>query len=124
MPPKDSRKSSKTSRPEATASLPDFSPVEEEQQPLMANTEDALDPAFRQTIQEITANITRVIDEKLGPFSQTLQVHAQQLKKIEERTTEAEINNIEYFNLFWVFCFFFLWREGVFSSPFSFFLLS
>ena len=90
MPSKDSRKSSKTSRPEATASLPDFSPVEEEQQPLMANTEDALDPAFRQTIQEITANITRVIDEKLGPLSQTLQAHAQQLKKIEERTTEAE----------------------------------
>lgn len=90
MPPKDSRKSSKTSRPEATARLPDFSPVEEEQQPLMANTEDALDLAFRQTIQEITANITRVIDEKLGPLSQTLQAHAQQLKKIEERTTEAE----------------------------------
>ena len=71
MPSKDSRKSSKTSRPEATASLPDFSPVVEEQQPLMANTEDALDLAFRQTFQEIMANITRVIDEKLGLLSQT-----------------------------------------------------
>lgn len=90
MPPKESRKSTKTNKPEATASLPELSPVEEEQQPLLANNEDVLDPAFRQTIQEITANITRVIDEKLGPLSQTIQAHAQQLKKIEERTTEAE----------------------------------
>lgn len=84
MPPKESRKSSKTSKPEANASSPDFSPVEEEQLPPTLNTEDALDPAFRQTIQEITANITRVIDEKLGPLSQTLQAHSQQLRKIEE----------------------------------------
>lgn len=90
MPPKESRKSTKTSRPEAAASLPDFPPVEEEPHPLLANTEDVLDPAFRQTIQEITANITRVIDEKLGPLSQTIQAHAQQLKKVEERTTETE----------------------------------
>lgn len=90
MPPKDNRKSHKTSRPEANASLPDLPPVEEEQPPLKDSTEDALDPAFRQTIQEITANITKVIDEKLGPLSQTLQAHAQQLNKLEERTAEAE----------------------------------
>lgn len=71
--------------------MPGSPPEEEEQQQqLQANTEVVLDAAFRQTIQEITANITRVIDEKLGPLSQTIQAYAQQLKKIEERTTEAE----------------------------------
>ena len=76
-----------------TASLPDLSPVEEEQQLLIANTEDVLDPAFHQTIQEIMANITRFdekLDEKMGPVSQTLKAHARQLKKNEERATEAE----------------------------------
>lgn len=31
-----------------------------------------------------------MIDEKLGPLSQTIQAHTQLLKEIEERTTEAE----------------------------------
>ncbi|KAE8277957.1 hypothetical protein D5F01_LYC24000 [Larimichthys crocea] len=88
-PPKENRNSTKMSRREATASMPD-SPPEEEQQQLQANPKVVLDAPFRQTIQEITANITKVIDEKLGPLSQTLQAHAQQLKEIEERTTEAE----------------------------------
>lgn len=74
-------------RSEAAANLPDFPPVEEEQQPLLANTEDVLDLAFRQTIQIMKANITRV---RLGPLSQTIQGHAQKLKKMKERTTEAE----------------------------------
>lgn len=90
MPPKENKKSNRVSRLEATASLSDFPPLAEEQQQLLANTEDTLDPAFRQTIREITANITKVIDEKLGPLSQTIQAHARQLKEIEERTTEAE----------------------------------
>lgn len=59
--------------------MPDSPPEEEEQQRLQACTEFVLDAAFRQTIQEITANLTRVTDEKLGPLSQ-----------IEERTAEAE----------------------------------
>lgn len=59
--------------------MPDSPPEEEEQQQVQANTEFVLDAAFRQTIQEITANLTRVTDEKLGPLSQ-----------IEERTAEAE----------------------------------
>ncbi len=53
MPPKDGKKSSKANKPEAAAGLPSFSTVEEEQQPLTANNNDALDPALRQTIQEI-----------------------------------------------------------------------
>lgn len=90
IPPKENRNPTKTYRSEATASMPDSTPEEEERQQLQANTEVVLDPAFRQTIQEITANITRVIDEKLGPLSQVIEAHAQQLKQIEERTTEAE----------------------------------
>lgn len=35
-------------------------------------------------------NITKAIDEKLGLLLQMIQAHAQQLKKTEERTTEAE----------------------------------
>lgn len=46
MRPKESRKSTKTSRPEATPSLFDFSPVEEEQQPLIANTRMCLTRFF------------------------------------------------------------------------------
>lgn len=59
--------------------MPDSPPQGEEQQRVQASTEFVLDAAFRQTIQEITANLTRVTDEKLGPLSQ-----------IEERTAEAE----------------------------------
>lgn len=59
--------------------MPDSPPEGEEQQRVQASTEFVLDAAFRQTIQEITANLTRVTDEKLGPLSQ-----------IEERTAEAE----------------------------------
>jgi len=70
--------------------MPDSPPEEEEQRLLQADNEFVLDPAFRLTIQEVTANITRVIDEKLGPLSQTIQAHAQQLKEIEQRATEAE----------------------------------
>lgn len=79
IPPKENRNLAKTSGPEATVSMPDSSPEEEEQQQVQANTEFVLDAAFRQTIQEITANLTRVTDEKLGPLFQ-----------IEERTAEAE----------------------------------
>lgn len=89
MPPKDKSKSSKASRQEATASSSGSAPVVQEEQPL-GDTEKVLDPAFHQTIQEITANITKVIEERLGPLSQALQAHSQQLKKIEERTTEME----------------------------------
>uniref|UniRef100_A0A3B4WX50 L1 transposable element RRM domain-containing protein n=1 Tax=Seriola lalandi dorsalis TaxID=1841481 RepID=A0A3B4WX50_SERLL len=79
-------------KPEATASLPDLPPMEEEQQPLL--TEDALDPAFRQTIQEITANITRVIDEKLGPLSQTVQARVRGLENQIQRMAEL-IDDLE-----------------------------
>lgn len=89
MPPKEIRNQPKTTRLEATANAA-MEEEEQQQQQLQATEEVVLDPAFRQTIQEITANITKVIDEKLGPLSQALQAHAQQLSKIEERTSEAE----------------------------------
>jgi len=54
MPPKENRNLSKTSRPEANASMPDSPPAEEEQRPPQADNEFVLDPAFRLTIQEIT----------------------------------------------------------------------
>ncbi|KAE8287271.1 hypothetical protein D5F01_LYC15243 [Larimichthys crocea] len=66
-PPKENQNLTKRSRLEATASVLD--------QRRKSNN---------------SYKLTRVIDEKLGPLSQTLQAHAQQLKKIEERTTEAE----------------------------------
>uniref|UniRef100_H2N1V0 L1 transposable element RRM domain-containing protein n=1 Tax=Oryzias latipes TaxID=8090 RepID=H2N1V0_ORYLA len=86
MPPKESRKSAKTNKPEAT------------EQQALNDAESALDPAFRQTIQVITANITKVIDERLCPLSRLLETHSQQLKEIEERTTEMEdrISATEY----------------------------
>lgn len=88
---KEDRNPAKASELGVTASMSGSSLGEEEQQPPRANTEGVvLDAAFRQAIQEITANRTRVIDEKLGPLSHTLQDHTQQLKKIEERTTETE----------------------------------
>lgn len=74
IPPKENRNPVKTSRAEATASMRDSDPApqEEDQQQLQANNEVVLDTAFHQTIQELTANITRVIDEKLRLLSQTI----------------------------------------------------
>lgn len=56
---------------------PSFSIVED----LLTANSNELDPTFHQTIQEITANINEVIDEKLGALSQTLQAHTQELKR-------------------------------------------
>lgn len=89
MPPKEIRKVGKTSKPEATTSLSSIPSVVEEHH-AESDTDGALDPAFRQTIQVITANITKVIDEWLGPLSQLLETHSQRLKEIEERTTAVE----------------------------------
>lgn len=72
----ENRKLTKVNRPEASASLPDSSPVEKQQQPLLANTEEVLVPAFQETTQKIMANITRVTDEELGPLSQMTQAHS------------------------------------------------
>lgn len=49
-----------------------------------------LDPALRQAIQEITENITKVLDEKLSCLLRSLQEHALQLQNVGKRTDEAE----------------------------------
>lgn len=64
-------------KPGAAAGGPSFSIVEG----LLTANSNELDPTFRQTIQEITANINEVIDEKLGALSQTLQACTQELKR-------------------------------------------
>lgn len=64
-------------KPGAAAGGPSFSIVEG----LLTANSNELDPTFRQTIREITANINEVIDEKLGALSQTLQACTQELKR-------------------------------------------
>lgn len=88
IPPKEDRNLAKTSGSDTSASMLDSTPEEEEQQQVQISNEVVLDAAFCQTFVEITANITRVNDEKLVPLSQTISAHTQQLKKIEERTAE------------------------------------
>lgn len=90
IPLKEDHNLAKTSGSEASARMLDSTQEAEEQQQVQASNEVVLEAAFRQTILEIMANMTRVIDEKLVPLSQTILAHAQQLKKIEERTAEAE----------------------------------
>lgn len=46
--------------------------------------------ALREAVGEITANISRVIDEKLGPMSELLRIHREELDSHEKRITEAE----------------------------------
>lgn len=90
MPPR--KKPSKTEG--AASSIQD---PEERQIANASNPTSCLDPALRQAIQEITENITKVLDEKLSCLSQTLQTHALRLQNAEKRTDEAEerISGIE-----------------------------
>jgi len=46
--------------------------------------------ALREAVGEITANISKVIDEKLGPLSELLKIHREELDSHETRITEAE----------------------------------
>lgn len=46
--------------------------------------------ALGHNVFQITANIIKVIDKKLGPLPQTKMPHAQKLKKIEARTALTE----------------------------------
>ena len=46
--------------------------------------------ALRKAVGEITANISRAIDEKLGPLSEILRIHREKLDSHEKRITEAE----------------------------------
>ena len=84
MPPKTNRKSCKTDTSDGSSQTS----VDEQLAP--EGNASTLDPALRQAIQEITANISKVIDEKLCLLSQMLQSHAQELKNLEKRTCEAE----------------------------------
>ena len=46
--------------------------------------------ALREAVGEITANISKVIDEKLDPLSELLKIHREELDSHETRITEAE----------------------------------
>lgn len=48
------------------------------------------EPAIRKVIREVTANLTKVIEDKLGPVSLLLQVQGKQLEHHEARIKEAE----------------------------------
>lgn len=50
----------------------------------------ALAPAQREMISEITANISKIIDDKLSPLSHLLQAHREELDSHGERITEVE----------------------------------
>lgn len=84
MPPKK-----KSSKNECTAS-PAGLPLDAEELATASKMASVLDPALRQAIQEITDNISKVIDEKLSPLSQTLQAHALQLQNFGKREDKAE----------------------------------
>lgn len=51
---------------------------------------NSFEPALRAAISEITSNITKVMDEKLGPLAQLIQVHREELDGHARRLTEAE----------------------------------
>ncbi|KAG7475391.1 hypothetical protein JOB18_030569 [Solea senegalensis] len=46
--------------------------------------------ALREAVGEITANISKVIDNKLGPLSELLKIHREELDSHGKRITEAE----------------------------------
>ena len=46
--------------------------------------------ALREAVGEITANISRLIDEKLGPLSELIKTHREELDSHEKRISEAE----------------------------------
>ena len=63
------------------------------QQASEVDTEDSassLAPALREVVSEITANISKIIDDKLSPLSYLLQTHREELDTHEKRITEAE----------------------------------
>lgn len=53
-----------------------------------AREDSALAPAQREMISEITANISKIIDDKLSPLSHLLQAHREELDSHGERITE------------------------------------
>ncbi|KAE8281769.1 hypothetical protein D5F01_LYC19152 [Larimichthys crocea] len=46
--------------------------------------------ALREAVTEITANISKVIDEKLSPLSELFKIHREELDRHDKRITEAE----------------------------------
>lgn len=49
-----------------------------------------LEPAVREVIREVSVNLTKVIEDKLGPASLLLQAQGKQLEDHETRIKEAE----------------------------------
>lgn len=65
-------------------------PEESTQRDSEASEDNLLAPAQREMITEITANISKIIDEKLSPLSHLLQAHREELDSHGERITEVE----------------------------------
>ncbi|CAL9707497.1 unnamed protein product [Knipowitschia caucasica] len=51
---------------------------------------DGLDPALAKALSLMTANIIKVIDEKLSPLAETIHKHAAELQTASKRLDEAE----------------------------------
>lgn len=84
MPPKNTKKAKATDAESSPSTELATSEL------LAASKAAALDPALRQVIQEITGNITVLVNEKIDPISQMLQAQALELKELVKRTSEAE----------------------------------
>lgn len=62
----------------------------EETTPQDGSEDTALAPALREMISEITANVSKIIDDKLSPLSHLLQAHREELDSHGGRITEVE----------------------------------
>lgn len=55
-----------------------------------SDTAEGLDPALAKALSVMTANIIKVIDEKLSPLAETIHKHATELQTANKRLDEAE----------------------------------
>uniref|UniRef100_A0A096LQV1 L1 transposable element RRM domain-containing protein n=1 Tax=Poecilia formosa TaxID=48698 RepID=A0A096LQV1_POEFO len=65
-------------------------PQSSEANMVASTVSEGMDPALREVIREVTANLTKVIEEKLGPVSLLLQTHGKYLEDHETRIKEIE----------------------------------
>ena len=71
-----------------TLSAPDEGPQDGGQAD--SDISDGLDPALAKALSLMTANIIKVIDEKLSPLTETIHKHAAELQTAGKQLDEAE----------------------------------